>query len=385
MSHADVHNSSTTMEVDAGLEPRSSTSQESIYDTDPDSFGTFRSYHLRPPSFTSDITLDSLCNSPNFAVQRKVKKWWSGIASSLPTELTDGDVAEEMDAAIANLKQNYFRPFENATSYLLIRWFYRSGNSKTLLDLDRLVQDVLLKPDFKLEDLTNFRAARESQRVDVIKDKTLANSLFQAANGWYKTTINIPVPFERVTYKSISDIPRFRIESLFYRRPIEVLKAALQNASPEEFHFQPFKMYWQHNENDPEDLERIYTDLYNADEFINEHNRIQQEHGTSEHECVIAAIMFWSDSTQLANFGTASSWPVYLFLGNLSKYVRCMPNAFAAHHLAYIPKVNYFAFYLSYDSLLLYRDSYQIKFKTFAERSSETRPPHTSYPTYAEN
>ena len=144
-------------------------------------------------------------------------------------------------------------------------------------------------------------------------------------------------------------------------------------------------MYWQHNENDPEDLERIYTDLYNADEFINEHNRIQQEHGTSEHECVIAAIMFWSDSTQLANFGTASSWPVYLFLGNLSKYVRCMPNAFAAHHLAYIPKVNYFAFYLSYDSLLLYRDSYQIKFKTFAERSSETRPPHTSYPIYAEN
>ena len=159
MSHADVHNSSTTMEVDADLEPCSSTSQESIYDTDPDSFGTFRSYHLRPPSFTSDITLDSLCNSPNFAVQRKVKKWWSGIASSLPTELTDGDVAEEMDAAIANLKQNYFRPFENATSYLLIRWFYRSGNSKTLLDLDRLVQDVLLKPDFKLEDLTNFRAA----------------------------------------------------------------------------------------------------------------------------------------------------------------------------------------------------------------------------------
>jgi hypothetical protein len=82
---------------------------------------------------------------------------------------------------------------------------------------------------------------------------------------------------------------------------------ALKNASPEEFHLQPFKMYWQHNENDPEDLKQIYMDLYNADKFINEHNCIQQEHGTSEHECVIATIMFWSNLMQLANFGTASS------------------------------------------------------------------------------
>ncbi|TEB34882.1 hypothetical protein FA13DRAFT_1707097 [Coprinellus micaceus] len=34
---------------------------------------------------------------------------------------------------------------------------------------------------------------------------------------------------------------------------------------------------------------------------------------------VVAAIMLWSDSTRLANFGTAKLWPVYMFLGNLSK------------------------------------------------------------------
>ena len=49
-----------------------------------------------------------------------MKKWWSGIASSLPTELTDADIAQEMDAAVASLK-----------------------------------------PDFKLEDLKMFRVARE--------------------------------------------------------------------------------------------------------------------------------------------------------------------------------------------------------------------------------
>ncbi|KIL60072.1 hypothetical protein M378DRAFT_47864, partial [Amanita muscaria Koide BX008] len=162
----------------------------------------------------------------------------------------------------------------------------------------------------------------------------------KSADGWYKVAINIPVPFERVKHDSMSDVPLFRVESLFFRRPAEVVKAALQDALPEEFHLQPFKMYWQRDENDPVDLERIYTDLYNADEFLNEHDCIQNKHGTSEHENVIASIMLWSDSTQLANFGTASLWPIYLFLGNQSKYVRCKPKAFAAHHIAYIPKLS---------------------------------------------
>lgn len=341
--------SSAAMEIDDEL--HSNASHDPIYDTETDSFRTFRSYFRQPPSFTSDVNLESLCDSPNFAIRRKVRSWWSGITRSLPDELSEADVARKMDAVVANLKENYFRPFENATSYLLMRWFY-NGNMKTLEDLDRLVKEVLLKPDFSLKDLQMFRAVRESQRVDVIKDKALADSLFKAANGWYKVAINIPVPFERVKHNSMSDVPLFKIESLFYRWPIEVVKAALQDASPEDFHLQPFKMYWQHDENDPEKLERIYTDLYNANEFLNEYNRIQTEHGTSECEIVIAAIMLWSDSTQLANFGTASLWPVYLFLGNLSKYERCKPKAFAAHHIAYIPKVCFVLYFKSQDSSL---------------------------------
>lgn len=41
----------------------------------------------------------------------------------------------------------------------------------------------------------------------------------------------------------------------------------------------------------------------------------------------------------LASFGNAALWPIYLFLGNQSKYIRAKPSAFAAHHLAYIPKL----------------------------------------------
>jgi hypothetical protein len=57
-------------------------------------------------------------------------------------------------------------------------------------------------------------------------------------------------------------------------------------------------------------------------------------------EVAIIAILLWSDSTHLTSFGTASLWPVYMYVGNLSKYVRGRPNAHAAHHIAYIPSVS---------------------------------------------
>ncbi|KIO00412.1 hypothetical protein M404DRAFT_49710, partial [Pisolithus tinctorius Marx 270] len=55
---------------------------------------------------------------------------------------------------------------------------------------------------------------------------------------------------------------------------------------------------------------------------------------------VVTAIMLWSDLTHLANFGHAALWPIYLYLGNQSKYVCAKPNSFAAHHVAYIPKLS---------------------------------------------
>ncbi|KAG1842081.1 hypothetical protein F4604DRAFT_1939089 [Suillus subluteus] len=56
-------------------------------------------------------------------------------------------------------------------------------------------------------------------------------------------------------------------------------------------------------------------------------------------ETVITAIMLWSNSTYLASFGNASLWLIYLFIGNQSKYIHGKPTSFAAHHLAYIPKL----------------------------------------------
>lgn len=320
------------------------SSNFSFYDTDIDSFGVFRSYFAQHPSFTSAITLESLCDSPHFNVPQKLKKWWSGITnSSSASMILDPELPDEAwrQNIITTVNDSYFKPFDNPSSYLLMKWFYSGSNAKSLAELDRLVQEVLVKPDFDRADLMNFRAKRESQRVDVIKDKVLADSLFQAADGWYKVNISLSVPFERVKHSSISQVPIFTVESLIYRRPLQVLLAALQDASPDEFHLQPFKFYWQHNDSDdPDESERLYSELYDSDVLIEEHERIRKACETPERETVVAAMMFWSDSTHLANFGNASLWPIYLYLGNQTKYVRCKPSAAAAHHIAYIPKVS---------------------------------------------
>jgi Plavaka transposase len=49
---------------------------------------------------------------------------------------------------------------------------------------------------------------------------------------------------------------------------------------------------------------------------------------------IVAALMFWSDSTHLANFGTAKLWPIYLLFGNVSKYICGQPKSGACQHVA---------------------------------------------------
>lgn len=88
--------------------------------------------------------------------------------------------------------------------------------------------------------------------------------------------------------------------------------------------------------------QRVYSEMYDSDAFIEEHDRVQRatlppDDPDCKREKVVAAMMFWSDSTHLANFGTAKLWPIYMMLGNLSKYVRALPSSGACMHVAYIP------------------------------------------------
>jgi hypothetical protein len=223
-------------------------------------------------------------------------------------------------------------PFFNSTTDRIIDWNYRYPGVMSIAGLDSLVHDVILAPDFDREHLVSFSAARELKRLD---DYSSNSGLFLAEEEWKQATVSIPLPPEDNMNRK--KIYTFEVHGVHYRSVLDVIKTAFREST--DFHFTPFQFFWQPFNNAP--AQRIISELYNSDAFLQEHQQVwaQQLDSECNLERVVAALMLWSDATHLANFGTASLWPVYLYFGNQTKYKRCKPSAFAVHHIAYLPKV----------------------------------------------
>ncbi|KAJ3752589.1 hypothetical protein EV360DRAFT_97363 [Lentinula raphanica] len=161
---------------------------------------------------------------------------------------------------------------------------------------------LIQRPDFQVFELQGYSAQAANAKLTKADEDWDYNKL---KDSFKETSIDIEVP------SGNKNIPpkTFSIPGLLYRSPLSVI---------------------------------LYTDLYNSDAFLREHDHVQRA-PTDDPECkaekVEAALMCWSDATQLANFGTAKLWPVYMLFGNLSKYIRSSPNSGAVNHLAYIPVI----------------------------------------------
>ena len=226
-------------------------------------------------------------------------------------------------------------------------WFYDSSLTKSLSTLNNLVHQVLLVPDFNTNDLIGFDVAKEAKRLNNFDPSApeegssgSSSGSKRLNDGWIETSVPISLPCEGVSHSSDATAPVFHVKGLLYHKPLEVLKATYQEPSAAQFHIAPFEEYWKPSPETPP--ERIYSELYNTDAYIQEHKKIQtQPRPDCELEMVIAPIMLWLDSTHLTSFGHASLWPYYLYVGGLSKYTCVKPSSFAAHHLMYILKVHY--------------------------------------------
>jgi hypothetical protein len=226
---------------------------------------------------------------------------------------------------------NPFAPFLNATVYRLMRWYYRS-TTKSMDDLQHLVDDVLLADDFDTSDLRGFSAKRELRRMD-------EPNAFSEEDGWKQASVSLPVPVDGVD-QTEEAAEKIVVGPFWYKTLCSVIRAALREDLASSFHIVPFKQFWVPDDGSPP--ERVISETYTADaqnELYHE-IRAKPEVQASNLEVMILVLMLWSDSTHLTSFGTASLWPIYLFFGNLSKYIRCKPSSFAAHHLAYIPSVS---------------------------------------------
>lgn len=227
-----------------------------------------------------------------------------------------------------------------------MHWFTTASITKSMTELNSLVRDVLQAPDFKVEELAGFRAAKENTRLDNFKFKQVSSTVSDNENPtfddtWINATVYIPLPCDGVR-QSEDDAPLFPV-TFYYRKILNVIKAALSENDAKAFHTFPFRAYWHPSKGEPP--ERVYSESYTANVWNNEYdeiNKSRKDGPNHDLEAFIVALMIWSDSTALAQFGTASLWPIYLYIGNQSKYTRAKPTSMSAHHLAYLPKVHCF-------------------------------------------
>jgi hypothetical protein len=224
-------------------------------------------------------------------------------------------------------------PFSNMTIWRLMNWFNSGSNLKTEAEVNRLAKEIRDAGGFPDSDLDGFNVRRENKRLDA------AQKLQPFGDGFQEAQLEIPVP----SGDPEKDPEMFPVPGFHYRSITSIIKAAFLSPLADHFHLSPYKLFRKSPITNED--ERIFSELYDSDAFIAAHDDIQR-HGLlppddlgCRREKTIAALMFWSDSTHLTDFGTAKIWPIYLVFGNLSKYIRARPTSGAWNHLAYIPSV----------------------------------------------
>ncbi|KAJ7670433.1 hypothetical protein B0H17DRAFT_1209302 [Mycena rosella] len=308
--------------------PTSNATQQEIptqtwVKTEPNAHGFYKVFPNRPTHDPEDsISLDDLCRS-------------SQLLTGTPK------------VAAANPP---FFSFLNSTVARLMTWFHLGSNLKSIADLDVILQD-----DFDRMHPEGFSAARENKRLD-----DASNILpGQPPSGWTVGSVKIKLPAPKIC-KPEADAAEFEVAGILYRPLLNVMTEAFQSPAFMQYHTTPFASRRDPN-HDPskpdttlEDVnfkldesglpplaaghEAICGEIYTSPEMLKAHHALHR--WDKPHiETIIAAYMFWSDSTHLANFGNASLWPLYTFFGNLSKYIRAKPMANAGFHQAYFPSV----------------------------------------------
>ncbi|KAF7374197.1 GLOBIN domain-containing protein [Mycena sanguinolenta] len=279
--------------------------------TEPNAHGLYKVFPNQPSHDPEDsISLDDLCRSSELLTEKTTSPPESGRAP--------------------------WFPFLSATVARLMSWFHLGSNVKSVADLDSLVHDVLLHPDFDQKDLKGFSAARENQRLDDAAEQSLPG---EPPKGWKTGSVKIKLPAHKSSVPE-ADAPEFEVTGIIYRPLLDVMKEAFQSPAFLQFHTTPFEYRWDPNHN-PDNPDSTLDD---ADAPVDEQGLPPASSRPSGCtvpylETIIAAFMFWSDSTHLANFGNASLWPLYTFFGNLSKYIRAKPTANAGYHQAYFPSL----------------------------------------------
>ncbi|KAI0743024.1 hypothetical protein C8Q80DRAFT_1058399, partial [Daedaleopsis nitida] len=256
------------------------------------------------------------------------------------------------------------------TQFRLVDWFY--GRGSEVLSLERFddLLDIIRSKGFTPKDLEGFTARKAERLLEAWAED---DKIFHPENGWHESSVHIPMPCTKVTQTSESEVPTYEVRGLHHRNIVDLVAGCLSDKNSRfahSYHWIPSKLYWdppasetaktsanptpssasspqagqpQGSAGIPPPPLRVYTDTFNSDAMNAEEDIIRKmprvHSDPQDVEYAVLPVLLWSDETVLSSFGSAKLWPIYLYFGSLSKYIRGRPTEFAAHHLAYIPDV----------------------------------------------
>jgi hypothetical protein len=254
--------------------------------TSPNAFGLWKDYRYRPSQDPDAFILPEDLYRPNTSADSTI----------------DPGLQHEMEAS---------SPYKTKSVELVMNWQNTSSSAKSNEEINWLVRDILHHPDFRLDKLVHFNAACENRKADTADEISPFLQSFTHAN------ISIDMPSGNHSPPRSVSIP-----GLYFRKLTTLIQDAFQSPISRHFHLSPFNLYQKHPDGDTD--KHVYSELYDSDIFYDKHDNVQcalSDDLTCKREKVVTALMFWSDATHLATFGTAKMWPVYLLFGNLSKYI----------------------------------------------------------------
>ncbi|EEB97724.1 hypothetical protein MPER_02898, partial [Moniliophthora perniciosa FA553] len=257
-------------------------------------------------------------------------------------------------------------PFKSESRLNLMDWSHRYS-TVTPEALNSLATDVLTHPNLTPEDFVDFDAKTEIKRFDqYLADQAIPQPSsdpneagqvpFGASDQWHCGEISIPMPCAGRCFASEKAAPQLVIKNVWYHKLPDVIKSAVQSDVFDKLHLKPFKLFRKFDDGRPPT--RVYGETYTSNCAINieraklearEKGEDNEKDGEKEDEnqtqndnileTVLLWLIFFSDATHLTNFGNASLWPIYVWISNWSKYPRGQVKNYAAHHLAYLPKI----------------------------------------------
>ncbi|OCB90166.1 hypothetical protein A7U60_g2627 [Sanghuangporus baumii] len=280
-------------------------------------YGLYRVYPSKPRDDPDEcLVLEDLCDSPELAVPEK----------------------EESRPSLPQLITNKYFPFQNAAAFLFARWQNNGVSNKSDEQMNNLAHEISTNPDVKMEDLRGYNAKRERARLQVLADGSKHTSASPGTcDGWKGGSIMLKLPAEDKTRRPQGEAraPELEVNGIQHRPFLETIYGALDDPNSPPFHYTPYTEHWQPTPNGTP--ERVYSELYSSDDWLEVHDEVRKKPKQDELENFALPIILYSDSTHLANFGTASLWPLYLYLGGISKYMRGKTTEAVCHHIAYIP------------------------------------------------